>query len=218
MTTQMILALVVGAVMGFVGSMPIAGPVAVIVLERGMVRRSRAGLAIAVGAAAGESVYAFLASWGVGAILSAHPHILPFSRLLGAAVLVALGIYLAARRTRPRDEPHGSAEVTGQRRRGVLLGASLTLLNPTIIASWTVAVAAVHSTGLLAFGVLAAVGFAIGVGLGIVGWFALMLQVICRFQRRLQPETVDRVLHVTGWLVAALGVALAVKPIAQAFG
>jgi threonine/homoserine/homoserine lactone efflux protein len=218
MGTQIVLAILVGAVMGFVGSMPIAGPVAVIVLERGMVRRQREGLGIALGAAAGESLYAFLAAWGVGAILSAHPHVLPFSRLLGAGVLVALGIYLAVRRSRPQDETRSHTEVVGQRRRGALLGASLTLLNPTIIASWTVAVAAVHSTGLLAFGVTAAVGFALGVGLGIVGWFATMLQVICRFQRRLRPETVDQVLHVTGWLVVALGVALAVKPLTQALG
>jgi threonine/homoserine/homoserine lactone efflux protein len=144
--------------------------------------------------------------------------VLPVSRLVGAAVLVGLGVYLAVRRSRPLAEPRQSSEVAGLRRRGALLGASLTLLNPTIIATWTVAVAAVHSTGLLGSGVLCAVGFALGVGAGIVGWFATMLQVICRFQKRLRPETIDRVLHVTGWLVVALGLVLAVKPITQAFG
>ena len=204
--------------MGFVGSMPIAGPVAVLVLERGMVRRSREGLAIAVGAATGESLYAFLSSWGVGAVLSAYPRVLPVSRLLGAMVLVGLGVYLVARRSRPRAESPSAPPVAGTRRRGFVLGASLTLLNPTIIATWTVAVAAIHSIGLLAFGLAPAVAFALGVGIGIVAWFATMLRVILRFERRLRPETIDRVLQVTGWLVVALGVGLAIKPIAQAFG
>jgi threonine/homoserine/homoserine lactone efflux protein len=219
MGTDALLALLVGTVMGFVGSMPVAGPVAVLVLERGLVRRGREGIGVALGAAAGESVYAFLSSWGVGAFFGAYPRILPVSRLVGAGVLMVLGIYLATRRpSRPPPDSRSAAGQPGQKRRGFLLGVSLTLLNPTIIATWTVAVTAIHGAGLLARGLLPSIAFAAGVGVGIVAWFGLLLRLLHVFQKGLRPQTVHRLLQVTGWLVVALGVGLAVRPIAQALG
>jgi threonine/homoserine/homoserine lactone efflux protein len=218
MGIEMLLALLIGAAMGFVGSMPIAGPVAVLVVERSLVRRGREGLGVALGSAAGESVYAFMACWGVGAFLGAYPRVVPVSRIVGAAVLVALGIYLGTHRRPPRRDPPPGARLEGQKRRGFVLGASLTLLNPTIIASWTVVVTAAHGAGLLVPGLLPAIGFAAGVGVGIVGWFATLLRLLNHFQRTVRPETVDRLLRVTGWAVVALGVGLAVHPIAQALG
>jgi threonine/homoserine/homoserine lactone efflux protein len=219
MGTHLLLALVVGAVMGFLGSMPIAGPVAVLVLERGLVGRGREGLGVALGAATAESIYAFLAFWGLGAVLHAAPGILPASRLVGAGVMVTLGIYLATRKSRPRDPAEAQGpEPAGRKRRGFLLGLSVTFLNPTIIASWTVVTATVHSTGWVETGLLSAIVFAGGVGTGIVGWFTTMLRLLRRFQRGLRPETVDRVLHVTGWLVVAIGIGLGVRPFGQALG
>jgi threonine/homoserine/homoserine lactone efflux protein len=218
MGTHLLLAVIAGAVMGFVGSMPIAGPVAVLVLERGLVGRGREGLAVALGAATAESIYAFLAFWGLGAVLHAAPGILPISRLVGAGVMVGLGIYLATRKSRPRSRDAHGPEVAGRKRRGFLLGLSVTFLNPTIIASWTVVTATVHSTGWVDTGAVSAIVFAAGVGTGIVGWFSTMLWLLRRFQEGLRPETVDRVLHVTGWLVVAIGIGLGVSPFAQAVG
>jgi threonine/homoserine/homoserine lactone efflux protein len=218
MGTHLLLALLAGAVMGFLGSMPIAGPVAVLVLERGLVGRRREGLGVALGAATAESIYAFLAFWGLGAVLHAAPGILPVSRLVGAGVMITLGIYLATRRSGPRTTEVESPDATGHKRRGFLLGISVTFLNPTIIASWTVVTATVHSTGWVAPGLASAVVFAAGVGGGIVGWFVTMLRLLHRFQSGLRPQTIDRVLHITGWLVVAIGVGLGVRPFAQAMG
>src|SRR3954464_12841295 len=115
-----LLALAVGAVMSFIGSMPIAGPVAVLVLERGLLQRRREGLGLALGAAAGESIYAFLAFWGVGTILKMSPAVLPISRMAGAGVLIVLGIYLATRQSSRRTEGPDTEEA-GRKRRGFLL-------------------------------------------------------------------------------------------------
>src|SRR5437667_10249636 len=125
MGTHVLFALLVGAVMGFLGSMPIAGPVAVLVLERGLIRRGREGLGVAMGASAAESIYAFLAFWGLGSALQAWPRLLPASRLVGAGVMITLGIYLARRKSQP-----GPPELTptrgGRKRRGVVPGLSVT--------------------------------------------------------------------------------------------
>jgi threonine/homoserine/homoserine lactone efflux protein len=217
MGTHVFFALLAGTVMGFIGSMPIAGPIAVLVLERGLIRRQREGLGVALGAAAAESVYAFLAFWGLGTVLYASPTLQQASRLVGAAVMVTLGVYLAKRKSSARV-PESEVPVAGRKRRGFLLGLSVTFLNPTIIVSWTMVTATVHSTGLVQPGPLSAVVFALGVGAGIVLWFATFLHLINRFQSGLRPQTVDRVLNVTGWLVVAIGLGLGVRPIAQAFG
>jgi threonine/homoserine/homoserine lactone efflux protein len=219
MGTHILFAILAGTVMGFLGSMPIAGPVAVLVLERGLVRRGREGLGVAMGAAAAESVYAFFAFWGLGTVLYGSPALLRASRLVGAGVMITLGLYLANRKSAPRvPQTEGDAPVAGRKRRGFLLGLSVTFLNPTIIVSWTMVTATVHSTGLVAPGLISAIVFAAGVGAGIVLWFATLLQLLHRFQSGLRPQTVDRVLNITGWLVVAIGVGLGVRPFAQAFG
>ena len=218
MGTSILFALLAGSIMGFVGSMPIAGPVAVLVLERGLVRRGREGLGVAIGAATAESIYAFLAYWGLGTVLYASPMLLRVSRLVGAGVMITLGIYLATRKSAPRTLEPDNPVPGGRKRRGFLLGLSVTFLNPTIIVSWTMVTATVHSTGWVAPGLLSAIVFALGVGVGIVVWFATLLHLLHRFQSGLRPQTVDRVLHVTGWLVVAIGVALGVRPFAQACG
>jgi threonine/homoserine/homoserine lactone efflux protein len=217
MGTHFLFAILAGAVMGFIGSMPIAGPVAVLVLERGLVRRGREGLGVALGAAAAESIYSFIAFWGLGTVLHAAPRLLPVSRLVGAGVMITLGIYLATRKSRPA-QPMPERPGDGHRRRGIVLGLTVTFLNPTIIASWTVVTATVHSTGFVTPGLTSAIAFAAGVGAGIVAWFATLLHLLHRFQSGLRPRTVDRVLNVTGWLVVAIGIAIGVRPFAQALG
>jgi threonine/homoserine/homoserine lactone efflux protein len=217
MGTHILFALLAGTVMGFLGSMPIAGPIAVIVLERGLVRRGREGLSVALGAAAAETIYAFLAFWGLGHVVYSSPGLMQASRLIGAGVMIALGIYLAKRRSAP-PAPDGAPAVMGRKRRGFLLGLSVTFLNPTIIVSWTMVSATVHSTGLVGPGILSAVTFALGVGSGIVLWFATLLSLLNRFQSGLRPRTVDRVLNITGWFVVAIGVALAFRALAQVLG
>jgi len=219
MGTHILFAILAGTIMGFLGSMPIAGPVAVLVLERGLVRRGREGLGVALGAAAAESIYAFLAFWGLGTVLYASPTLLRASRLVGVGVMITLGVYLANRKSAPRlPEAEGDALVVGRKRRGFLLGLSVSFLNPTIIVSWTMITAIVHSTGLVSPGLISAVVFALGVGAGIVFWFATLLHLLHRFQSGLRPQTVDRVLHITGWLVVAIGVSLGIGPFIQVFG
>ena len=121
--------------------------------------------------------------------------------------MITLGIYLTTRKSAPRtvtDDPTPE----GRKRRGFLLGLSVTFLNPTIIVSWTMVTATVHSTGLVTPGLVSAIAFALAVGVGIVVWFATLLHLLHRFQSGLRPQTIDRVLNITGWLVVAIGVAL----------
>ena len=62
---MMALTFLVGLILGFVGSIPIAGPTSVIVLKNTLEKGNREGLDIAAGAGVAEAIYAFFAFWGL---------------------------------------------------------------------------------------------------------------------------------------------------------
>lgn len=186
-----------GFCFGFVGSVPVAGPIAVLVLSRGLEERHRAGLLIAVGAAIAEGFYAFLAFYGFGALLSELSWITPVSRGAGAIILLVLGVVFL-RTPRPRDAGRLDARPVGEGRRAALLGFTVTAMNPTLIATWTAAVTTLFGTGWITFSPRAAAVFGGGAMLGIVAWFATLLTVIRKLNRHFQPSLLERVRRAMG--------------------
>ncbi len=199
----MLLALLAGLLIGFFGSMPIAGPVAVVVLDNGLQGRVRRALNIAIGAAVAETVYASMAFYGLSSVLAGHPSVLPAARLVGALLIVLLGGYFLARR-RPADE-HASAPPRDAKRSALLIGFTMTAVNPTLLATWSGAVAAVHAMGLEVTPRLGALPFGVGAFLGIVSWFAIWLAVLRKFRERIKPRTIDHAVRTIGALLVLVG-------------
>ena len=131
---------------------------------------------MAVGGAVAESLYALLAFWGLSTVLASHPLVLPASRLVGSVLLLAIGLVMLLAR------PKGATPQTQPPRRGakrsLALGFLITAVNPTLIITWTAAVAAVHATGLLAMRRDQALPFAAAVCAGIIAWFATLLWMV----------------------------------------
>ena len=94
----MLAALLVTFILSFVASIPIAGPIAVIVVSKGLDNQARSGLFIAIGAAVAEAIYAGLAFLGITAMIQRFPLLLPISRLFGCLILLALGVYFLVRK------------------------------------------------------------------------------------------------------------------------
>jgi threonine/homoserine/homoserine lactone efflux protein len=207
----LILAWLIGLAFGFFGSMPIAGPTAVVLVSKGLESQVRAGIYIAAGAAAAESVYAFMAFWGLTAALSRFPVLLPASRVVGALLLLGLGVHFVLRKGRSPDVRSAAPARAGYR--NVLFGLSLTAVNPTLLVTWTAAVSAAHSMGALRIWALDAFPFAAGAATGIVGWFALFLWLLSRFGSRVSPSTVDRIIRWMGVVLIVAGVGLAVRAV-----
>src|SRR5688572_24863658 len=99
----MLTALIVGLALGFFGSIPVAGPISILVLKDALEKGHRQGFHIALGAAAGESVYAFVAFWGLTTVLETFPVLIPISKIAGAVLVIALGIYLVVRRPKQTE-------------------------------------------------------------------------------------------------------------------
>jgi threonine/homoserine/homoserine lactone efflux protein len=202
-----LMAALLGLCLGYIGSMPVAGPIAVLVLGRGLEDRSRNGLYIALGAGLAESVYAYLAFWGFSAFLTSYPWIERVARVAAAVLLMALGVHFY--RKRPEKKPVERPANVGNKR-SFFLGFTVTALNPTLIATWTFTVTTVYSFGIVTFNPLNALPFSFGAFSGIVLWFATMLYLLKRFRSRFARAGLDRLMRVMGVILIVAGAAVAV--------
>jgi threonine/homoserine/homoserine lactone efflux protein len=196
--------------------MPIAGPIAVVVLSKGLDGKPRSGLFVAIGAAIAESIYAGVAFLGLTAMLERYPILLPVSRVFGCVILAGLGVYFILRK--PKESADEKKEEKKEEKastalRSAFLGFSVTALNPTLIVTWTAAVSAAHSTGLLRVREIDALPFAGGVVAGIISWFATLLWLIGRYKKKLQPRSLDKVIKGMGVLLLLAGVGFGVRTI-----
>ena len=205
----MLIAALIGFAFGFLGSIPVAGPVSMLVFGRGLQDRARSAMFLALGAALAESAYAFLAFWGFSALLAAHPWIEPICHGTAAVLLVALGLAFAWKK--PEPELATAPSLAGDGKRSFLLGFTITALNPTIILTWTGAVTMLQSSELVRFDGGHALPFALGVCLGIGLWFALLLALLARLKTRFHRSTLDRVVQIMGALLALLGLYLVAR-------
>lgn len=199
----MLIAALIGFLFGFVGSMPVAGPIAALVFARGIEGRLRSGLYIAVGGAVAESLYAALAFWGFSELFETYAWIQVASNGAAAVILTVLGVvFIRHKGGQPESSPR--VERSGA---GLLLGFTITALNPTLIATWTAAAATLLSTGWVALDSSHALPFSLGALCGIVLWFSLLLRLVGHFRDRFSYATLGRVIRGMGWclLVVAAG-------------
>jgi threonine/homoserine/homoserine lactone efflux protein len=206
----MVIAALLGFAFGFVGSMPVAGPISLLVFGRGLQDRARSGAYLAAGAAIAESIYAYLAFWGFSELLAGYAWVELLSRALAAVLLTGLGIHFVRRSSPPPTSGYAPYKEVGNKR-SFVLGFTITALNPTLMASWGAAVTTMHSFHLVAFGPGRALPFSIGVCLGITSWFWLLLGLLARYRNRFQASTVERVVRVMGVLLIGLGLFFAVR-------
>jgi len=190
----MLFAALLGFAFGWLGSVPVAGPIAALVVTRGIQGRFRAGVFIALGGALAEAVYAFLAFWGFSTFLTQYPIIVPLSRAAAAVVLMALGIVFLRTKEASESEVPPADSAFGS----FMLGASICALNPTLIATWTAVVTTLYSTSLIDFHGAQAVPFGLGALAGIAGWFLTLLWIIHRYRERFSPATLAKTVRVIG--------------------
>lgn len=201
----MLAAVTFGFGFGFVGSMPLAGPIAILVFVRAVDGRPRTALYIGLGCAVAEAAYATLAFLGFSALLRDVPFIVPASRALAAVILLGLAFHFLRRPDDARPEPGPE----GARSGSFLLGFTITALNPTLIGTWAAATATLFSTGMVPFEPALAVPFGLAVAGGIAGWYLVLTALVRRYRERFRIRTLNRVIRVTGALLVFLAIGFA---------
>jgi threonine/homoserine/homoserine lactone efflux protein len=92
---------------------------------------------------------------------------------------------------------------TERKRQSFVAGFLATALNPTLLATWTVTVTALHSGELLTGGPASGLAFGAGVAAGALGWFAVILWLSSR-------GSLDRLTRYRPMFGRAIGVILVV--------
>lgn len=193
---SLLIVTLVALVLGFVGSMPLAGPISVMVVSRGAEARFNEGLRLAMGSALAEGIYAAVAFAGFATLLVGHPSAVLGAKAITAVVLLVVGVQFARWKLK---EPSG---VVDKPARGAFrLGLTTSLLNPTLLVTWSAVTTAIYSRQSIDMHTWYAVPFGAGAASGIAGWNAVLLALMRRYHSKLPKVFL-------AWLVRGMGLLL----------
>jgi threonine/homoserine/homoserine lactone efflux protein len=194
-------------VFAFFGAMPMAGPVGLLILSNAVQGRFGVSMRIAVGGAAGEVFYSFIAFFGFTTLFARHPMIIPVCRGLACLLLVPMGLHFA----RWDNPPQQDLDDTQNRRGTFAWGFIGTLINPSILASWSAAVAALYSTGWVHVSEWGAIPFGAGAGVGNFAWSLVVLGVLKKYREHFRREVLTWTVRVMGMVLVGVGILAGVE-------
>lgn len=130
----------VGCAVGFVFSMPIAGPVSVLITSHGLRGELRYCFTAALGAAIIDLLVCFIAVHGATKLLGLYAAVVPYALLAGAGLLFIIGLRIVKARF---DITHLDVKQTGvmrfwklQEKNGFWTGLLLNASNPSLFFGW----------------------------------------------------------------------------------
>jgi threonine/homoserine/homoserine lactone efflux protein len=182
------LALLVGALAGFFGAIP-PGPLNITILRKTLHGGSRDAFRVALGGAAVDALLCGLIGLGFGWFLE-RVVTNKWIKAPLALFLVAYGLKvlfwdarrdaqaLADRENGDSGSTRAEARSAGRFSLSVLTGLLQGAANPTLFVTWTLLISFLVGHRLLETGPAPAAGFALGVGLGVFGWFALLIALV----------------------------------------
>jgi len=186
------LALVMGFLAGFLGAIP-PGPLGVTCLRKSLQGERRDAYRVAFWGASVDMFICALIGLGLGWILE-KVVTNPWVRGTLALFLVAYGVkilFVDARRDAERAEtrtplvplaPVPFAARPGRFRLPFLTGLLQGAANPVLFVNWTIFISFLVGHRLFVPTAAGAGGFALGVGLGVFSWFAVLIQLVDRWR------------------------------------
>ncbi|MBS1960435.1 MAG: LysE family transporter [Bdellovibrionales bacterium] len=206
----MLFAGILGAVFGFISAVPVAGPISALIFSYGMRGKYSKGRWIAVGAGFAEACYTGLAFWGFTHFLHDLTVVFAAAKFIAGVLLIILGVYFF-RSKKMRALQVRSSKSNSDRRNSVLVGAGMSFVNPTLIATWTATITTMYGLQPFKFTTVNNTFFSLGVWAGIVAWFTLMLKWMEKHRNAIEPKVLDRALKVIGVFLILLAIWLMFK-------
>jgi len=129
---------IVGLLAGFIFSMPIAGPISILITSNALKGRIRYCNLATIGASFADFIYVFIAVFGLTKLYSWYKPVIPYVLLIGAIFLVSVGIKIFKTKV---DLEHldDNSQLSGKikkGRNGFWTGFMLNFLNPTLFLGW----------------------------------------------------------------------------------
>lgn len=161
--------------------MPVSGPIALIVFRSSLKGHFASAMRVVTGAAVAEAIYCAVATFGYLQISAAYPFLSKYIRYIGAGFLIVLGFVFMFQKVHFEDKP--LAEID-ERRSGLRAGFLIAILNPTLFLTWGSASSTIFSWfSKVTFADM--VIFPIAAGLGIVAWFAILLEIFKKYREKI---------------------------------
>ncbi len=206
------LSLVIGILAGFFGAIP-PGPLNVTCLRKALQGRRREAYRVASGGAVVDAIVCLLIGLGLGWILETVVTN-PWVKGVLAVFVTGYGLKLLVLDQKRDREAFAASNADGENgeaapRKPGILGVFTGLLqgaaNPALFVNWTILVSFLVGHRLFHPSLPSALGFGVGVGLGVFGWFVLVIELADRWKAR-AGAWVARSTIVAGALLVAFGI------------
>jgi L-lysine exporter family protein LysE/ArgO len=200
-----IVAVIIGAITGWLMSMPI-GPLNAAVISRTIKYNARFGIAVAIGAGLMDVIYCGGAAQ-INQFLVESPVINLCFEFVGFIALLILGIRQLRSKTIPVETPEPSDR--GERvaaaamkrmhlkKKGLIgpftIGILLYATNVMAVPEWIIVSGLWRSWGLLGSGVDINASFALGAGMGTIGWYLVLIRWISKRRRGFKTSTLHKI-------------------------
>lgn len=128
---------IIGLVAGFVFSMPVAGPISIVITSNALKGRFRFCYRAAIGAAIVEFFYVFIGIYGVTSLYTLYSDYIPYILLLGAFVILFIGVKII--RSKIHIDEHEDEAIIKDKLKnkgGLRTGLILNATNPSLILNW----------------------------------------------------------------------------------
>lgn len=161
---------IIGAFVGAVTGVPI-GPVNIAVIDTAYRHHLKRAIAVALGGATADMLYALLGTLWFGPMVKTRPHIPPILYAISFFALVIYGVSIL--RAKPADPSRATGSNSGQESyfwSGFGLGMALILFNPSTLLAWVVILGSWMSDEKQSVGI----ALSVGIGAGSFLWFAFV--------------------------------------------
>ncbi len=158
MSESLITISIAGLIAGFVFSMPIAGPISILVTSNALKGRLKYCNLLTIGASLADLVYVFIAVYGITRFYSWYKPAIPY--LMGACSLfiILIGYNIFRTKIDPEhfdDKIHIPERIKKEARGGFYTGLLVNFINPTIFFGWL-------TTSFIIISVVSSLGFNTG--------------------------------------------------------
>ncbi|MEO5782218.1 MAG: LysE family transporter [Ginsengibacter sp.] len=127
---------IVGLIVGFIFSMPVAGPISILITTNALKGRVKFCEMAALGASVADFVYVFAAVFGLTKFYSTYKPLIPYILLAGTLFLLYLG-YKISNTTVDLEHLEDKSYLSRKKGKGGFwTGFMLNFLNPTLFLGW----------------------------------------------------------------------------------
>lgn len=206
----MVIAFFIGLSIGFITAMPVAGPISALVFSYGMKGRFKEGWWLGAGAGIVEGMYCLMTFFGVQKLVGEKPELMDLASVVAAILMTILGFYFFFSK-KMRVAPHMQEVVDIKRGRAFFLGASVSAVNLTLLATWTAVITSLYSLELFDYEFPQFMFFPVGVTFGIILWFNFFLFLIKRYKDFFEKNVLDKILKTVGVFLVVVSIWIVLK-------